>query len=341
MWHICGTIISLEDVPFVYSSWTGVQGRCNAKSQNRIQYDSEKDEFHDQRGVCTLDKDFHVAEHWAKIGIIGNILLTTVKAAAGIFGNSTAMVADAIHSASDILASAAVFVSLRIAKQPADKSHPYGHGKAEALCTFIVGMLLVLAGLQIFRSGFLSIRRGGIETPGIIALYAAILSITTKEIMYRLTMQVGKRINSPSTMANALDHRSDAFSSIATLIGISGARLGFPVLDPIAGMVVSLFILKMGIDIIKDGTRQIMDSSVSEDWVGDIHTIASSVRGVKDAHWIRTRQSGMHYLVDLDIIVDKDLALADAHAIADQVRDRIMSELDKIYEVRVHVDPDQ
>jgi cation diffusion facilitator family transporter len=295
----------------------------------------ESVQFSDPR----MNHDFTTAENWAVFGVVGNVVLTSIKAAAGIIGNSSAMVADAMHSASDILASAVVFISLKIAKKPADESHPFGHGKAEAIATSIVGSLLLIAGFQIFRSGFISIRSTTIATPGIIALYAAILSIITKEIMYRLTYRVGKQINSPSTIANAMDHRSDAFSSIATLIGISGARLGVRVLDPLAGMIVSLFILKMGIDIICDGARQIMDSSAGADKIEQIRKIVLSVEGVKDTHDIRIRQSGAYYLVDLDICVDKDILLCEAHEIGDIARRIIHEQLEKIHEVRVHIDP--
>jgi cation diffusion facilitator family transporter len=284
-------------------------------------------------------EDFKLAERTAIFGVIGNVILTLIKLMAGIVGNSSAMIADALHSASDIFASAVVFVSLKIAKKPADKEHPYGHGKAEAIATSIVGIMLFVAGLQIMYTGIKTIKGGSIEAPGIIALYAAIFSIVCKEAMYRVTYKVGKKINSPSTIANAMDHRSDAFSSVATFIGIGGAIIGFPILDPIAGIVVSLFILKMSIDILKDGIRQIMDSSIEDEKISSIRENVLSVDGVKDTHGIRVRQSGPNYIVDLDICVDKDIPLHEAHEIGDAVRSKIYKSVDKIYEVRVHVDP--
>lgn len=284
-------------------------------------------------------EDFKLAEKWAIYGVVGNIILTTLKALAGIVGHSGAMIADSIHSASDIFASAVVYISLKIAKKPADECHPYGHGKAEAISTAIVGIMLLAAGVTIMKTAFNTIREGSMEAPGIIALYAAILSIVIKEIMYRLTYKVGKKINSPSTIANAMDHRSDAFSSVATFIGIGGAIIGFPILDPIAGIVVSLFILKMSIDILKDGIRQIMDSSIEDEKISSIRENVLSVDGVKDTHGIRVRQSGPNYIVDLDICVDKDIPLHEAHEIGDAVRSKIYKSVDKIYEVRVHVDP--
>jgi len=284
-------------------------------------------------------EDFKLAEKWAIYGVVGNIILTTLKALAGIVGHSGAMIADSIHSASDIFASAVVYISLKIAKKPADECHPYGHGKAEAISTAIVGIMLLAAGVTIMKTAFNTIREGSMEAPGIIALYAAILSIVIKEIMYRLTYKVGKKINSPSTIANAMDHRSDAFSSIATFVGIGGAILGFPIMDPIAGGMVALFILKMGFDILKDAVNQIMDSAPRDEKISLIKETALSIPGVKDAHDIRVRQSGSHYLVDLDICVDKNMTLNKAHEIADVVRSNIYNVIDKIYEVKIHVDP--
>lgn len=286
-------------------------------------------------------EDFKTAEKWAVIGVLGNIILTVIKAIAGIVGGSSAMVADAIHSASDIIASAIVYVSLRIAKKPADDDHPFGHGKAESIAASIVGLMLVAAGIQIIRTAYTSIYSGSLAVPGIIALYASVISILVKELMYRSTYKVGKRINSPSTIANALDHRSDAFSSIATFIGIGGALLGYPIMDPIAGGIVALFILKMGYDIIKDAVNQIMDKSPGMEKIAKIKEAVLNTSGVESAHDIRVRQSGPFYLVDLDICVDKNVSLGEAHQIGDIARNNIYKAIDKIYEVRVHIDPKQ
>jgi len=284
-------------------------------------------------------EDFKTAEKWAVIGVVGNIILTILKVFAGVVGGSSAMVADAIHSASDIIASAVVYVSLKIAKKPADEEHPFGHGKAEAISASIVGLMLIAAGIQIIRTAYNSIFSDSLTSPGIIALYAAVLSIVIKEAMYRATYKVGKRINSPSTMANALDHRSDAFSSIATFIGIGGAILGYPRMDPIAGGIVALFILKMGYDIIVDAANQIMDKSPEKEKITLIKEAILNTPGVESTHDIRIRQSGPFYLVDLDICVDKNVSLDKAHEIGDIARSNVYKAIDKILEVRVHIDP--
>lgn len=285
------------------------------------------------------EEDFKTAEKWAIIGVVGNLILTSFKAFAGIVGGSSAMVADAMHSASDIIASAVVYVSLKIAKKPADAEHPYGHGKAEAISAAIVGLMLIAAGFVIIKTAYNTITSGSLEAPGIIALYAAVASIVIKEAMYRVTYKVGKRINSPSTIANALDHRSDAFSSIATFVGIGGAILGYPIMDPIAGGIVALFILKMGYDIVVDAVNQIMDKSPEKEKITLITEAVLKTPGVADAHDIRVRQSGPFYLVDLDICVDKSTSLDEAHEIGDVVRNNVHKALDKIFEVRVHIDP--
>lgn len=284
-------------------------------------------------------EDFRTAEKWAIIGIFGNLILTAIKAFAGIVGGSSAMVADAAHSASDIVASAVVFFSLKVAKKPADKEHPFGHGKAESIASSIVGFMLMAAGFVIIKGAYDTIITGSVHSPSNIALYAAILSIVVKEAMYRATYRVGKRINSPSTIANAMDHRSDAFSSIATFIGIGGAILGFPLMDPIAGGIVALFILKMGYDIILDSADQIMDRSADTEKVDTIIQAVLSTPGVESTHDVRVRQSGPFYLVDLDICVDKNKSLGQAHEICDSARVNVFNSFEKINEVRIHVDP--
>jgi cation diffusion facilitator family transporter len=285
------------------------------------------------------NEDFKTAEKWAIWGAVINVVLTAIKGIAGVVGGSSAMVADAMHSASDIVSSAVVYVSLKIAKKPADEDHPFGHGKAEAVSTSIVGLMLIAAGIEIILSAYHAISSGSLKAPGYIALYAAILSIVVKEALYRVTYNAGKRINSPSTMANALHHRSDAFSSIATLVGIGGAILGYPIMDPLAGAIVALFILKMGYDIIIEAVNQIMDKSPKKDKIALIKEAILNTPGVESTHDIRVRQSGPFYLVDLDICVDKNLSLDKAHEIGDITRNNVFQSVDKILEVRVHIDP--
>ncbi|OPL08328.1 MAG: hypothetical protein AVO33_11370 [delta proteobacterium ML8_F1] len=301
--------------------------------------DSNKKEKREMFDYSKHEADFKQAEFWAVFGVIGNILLTVVKGIAGVLGGSSAMVADAVHSASDVIASGVVFISLRIAKKPADEDHPYGHGKAEAISSSIVGLLLLAAGYQILMNAYHAIAGGSHGVPTAIALYAAILSIAAKEAMFRVTYRVGVKINSPSTVANAYDHRSDAFSSIATLIGIGGAMLGFSFMDPLAGGVVALFIMRMGYSIVIDASHQMMDKSVDEEIIKKITQITQGTEGVLSTHGIRVRQSGPFYLVDLDICVNRKLSIEEAHEICDEARSNIFQKMEKIADVRIHVDP--
>lgn len=287
------------------------------------------------------DQAFKTARYWAIVGFAGNLILSILKGWAGILANSSAMIADAVHSASDIFASLFVYISLRVAEKPADKEHPYGHGRAEVISTLIVGGMLFAAGIQVAITAINVITRGNIETPGDLAVYAAILSIVVKELMYRFTYKAGVKANSPSTIANAKDHRSDAFSSIAVLIGIAGAKLKFPVLDPVAGIIVAGFIFKMSFEIIMDAVKQIMDESPGENKIQEVETLSLGVDGVISTHDIRIRRTGSSYFVDLDIVIDHHLTLKKAHDIGDRVRERIFNQMDKISEVRVHIDPSE
>lgn len=283
--------------------------------------------------------NFKTGEKWAIIGVVGNLFLTLVKYIAGFVGNSSAMIADATHSASDIIASAVVFCSMKIAKKPRDKGHPYGHGGAEVIATMAVAIFLFLAGLSILFNSINVIKEGNVQAPGVIAFIAAIISIVTKEIMFRATYAVGKRINSPSLIANAWDHRSDVYSSIGTVIGIGGALLGFPILDPIAGAVVSLFILHMAWNIAKDGLDQIMSASCKPEVVDAISEHVREVDGVMDVQGIRAKQSGPYIMIDLRIYVQPDISITEAHDIAAAVRTNLFNTVEHTYDVLVHVEP--
>jgi len=289
--------------------------------------------------LISKDKDFQTARYWAVVGFAGNFILTVLKGWAGIVSNSGAMVADAVHSASDIFASLFVYISLIIAQKPADEDHPYGHGRAEVISTLVVGAMLAAAGVEIIRIAITAIRHGYLHAPGNPAVYAAILSIAVKELMYRFTYRAGVKTNSPSTIANAMDHRSDSFSSIAALIGIIGAKLKYPVLDPVAGIVVALFIFKMSYDIVMDAVRQIMDESPGEKKIREVESLALTVKGVKNVHGIRVRRSGAFFLVDMDIVVDPKISVEMAHDIGESVRETIRVHMDKVSQVRVHIDP--
>jgi cation diffusion facilitator family transporter len=291
------------------------------------------------QGVTSTDKDFQTARFWAVVGFAGNFGLAVIKGWAGIVSNSGAMIADAVHSASDIFASMFIYISLKIAQKPADKEHPYGHGRAEVVSTLVVVGMLVAAGVEIIRAAITTIRDGCLHAPGDLAVYAAIVSIVVNELMFQFMYRAGVKTNSPSTIANAMDNRSDAFSSIAALIGIIGAKLKYPVLDPVAGIVVALFIFKMSYSIAMDAVGQIMDESVGENKIQEVKRLALTVNGVKNVHGIRVRRSGAAFLVDMDIVVDPKITVEMAHDIGEAVREMIRVHMDRVSQVRVHIDP--
>ena len=291
-----------------------------------------------------LADNFKTGQRWAIIGVAGNLFLTVFKYVAGILGHSTAMVADATHSASDIIASGVVFASMKIAEKPRDERHPYGHGGAEIVSTMICAVVLFIAGLGILSTGCQTIyghfvHGEAIEAPGVIAFIAAVVSIATKEWMFRATYKVGKRINSPSLIANAWDHRSDVFSSIGTVIGIGGALLGFPVLDPVGGVVVSFFIMHMALDIAKDGLNQIMSASCDAEVLKKIEETSSAVEGVKAVQNIRAKQQGPYIMIDMIVMVDPALTITQGHDVAAAVKRALLASVEHTYDVVIHIEP--
>ncbi len=279
-------------------------------------------------------------------GLIVNIILTAFKFLAGIIGQSAAMVADAAHSLSDLASDVVVILCFRYIKNPIDETHNYGHGKIETLSTAIVGSMLLVVIFFIASSSveeLLRFFRGEvIPRPAPIALIAAILSITSKELLYRYTLKVGKEIESPLIIANAWHHRSDAFSSIGTMIGIGGAIfLGekWRILDPLAAIFVSVLILKVAIDILKDSISELIETSVDDKLKNEIFDTVSKVKGVKDYHKLRIRRIGNYYSMSLHILVDKSMTVKDAHDISYNVEEEIRKLLGPETIVTTHLEP--
>jgi cation diffusion facilitator family transporter len=282
----------------------------------------------------------------ARTGIIVNIFLVLVKAAAGIMAGSFAMMADALHSFADIVASAVVYVGIRVASKPADEDHPYGHGKAESIASKIVSILVIMAGLNI---GFLSARALfalSRPVPGPEALWAAALSIVVKEALFRHTYKVGCDSNCKALVANAYEHRSDALSSVAALLGIGGARLGlllgrpqFYYLDPLAGLLVSVFIVRMGWMLARDAARELMDSQADPALTGELESTILDVEGVMEVHSIRARAAGPYIIVDLEIGVDEEITVKAGHDVARNVKARLLAENEQIADILIHVNP--
>ena len=278
-------------------------------------------------------------ETCTKIGLWVNILLTVVKVAAGILGHSKAMLADSLNSALDVLATGIVLVGLKISKRPADDEHPYGHGNADTIASFLVALILLLTGLYIGYSATHVLIHKHIEKPGSIALYAAIFSIVVKEILFHYTIRVGRRENSQAIIANAWDHRSDVYSSAAALVGIFFARRGILILDPLAGLIITAMIFRIAFHLIHSSVDIIMDESPDATFIQEISEIISGVDGVLEAHDIRVHQRGPDRTADVKIEVDKDITVNDGHIIASEVKTTLLESNLRIADAMVHVDP--
>lgn len=280
------------------------------------------------------------------IGSIINFLLLLFKFFAGIVGNSAAMIADAVHSLSDFITDIIVLVFVRISAKPQDKGHDFGHGKYETLATAIIGILLLFVGFGILYSGtskiYDAICGKVLESPGVLALIAAITSIVLKEALYQYTVVYGKRYKSPSVIANAWHHRSDAFSSIGTAIGIGGAILlgsKWRVLDPIAAVIVSIFIIKVSLSLLKPCMGELLEKSLSEEIEKQILDATSSFAGVSEPHDLRTRQIGSTYAIDLHVLMDGNMSLTDSHHKATEIENKLKEMFGKNTYVSIHVEP--
>lgn len=273
------------------------------------------------------------------VTIIANVLLAIVKIFAGIFGRSSAVLADGFHTLSDVLTTFVAIIGLKISSKEADEDHPYGHEKYEPIFGKIISIFLVITGLFIGYNGIKILISGKLQTPTNIALVVAFISIILKEIMYRYTMKTAKKIKSFSLEADAWHHRSDALSSVGTFLGVLGARLGLGILDPIAGIIVSLLIIKVGIDLYLNSVKGLVDVSADVNIVRKIERITKSVEGVKTITDLKTRIFGSKIYVDVDITVDGCITVKEGHDIAQVVHDLIEDQIDGVKHCMVHVEP--
>lgn len=274
------------------------------------------------------------------------MLLLLFKFVAGIVGHSAAMVADAVHSLSDFVTDIIVLVFVHISGKPKDKSHDYGHAKYETLAMTIIGAALLVVAIGIVYSGLTQIilwaQGGNLAAPGMLALWAALLSIVLKEAVYYYSMAKARQLNSQAVEANAWHHRSDALSSIGTAIGIGGAIfLGqrWTVLDPIASIIVGMFILKVSVDLLRNGVGDLMEQSLPDTIENEILQLAASIPGVAEPHDLRTRRLGNHYAIELHILMDGDITLREAHNKADEVEAILRQHYGPDTHIAVHVEP--
>lgn len=274
--------------------------------------------------------------------IIGNAVLTVFKLFAGLFAHSSAMISDAVHSFSDVLSTIVVMVGVKLANQKSDKEHPYGHERFECVAAIILAVMLLITGLLIGWNGIQNVISGnydGLTIPGTLALVAAIVSIVTKEAMYWYTRAGAKKINSGALMADAWHHRSDALSSIGSFAGILGARLGFPVLDSVASVVICVFILKVAVDVFIDSIKKMTDQSCEDAVVEEIRAVILAQESVLGIDKIKTRLFGDRIYVDVEISGDGNSTLYEAHNVAQRVHDAIEKQFPKVKHCMVHMNP--
>lgn len=283
-----------------------------------------------------------VANRVSMITIAENILLSVLKLVAGIVAHSSAMISDAVHSASDVFSTIVVLIGIRLASKEADKEHPYGHERMECVAAIVLSMILFMTGLGIGMDALKTIVAGNyseMSVPGALALYAAVLSIVSKEAMYWYTRYHAKRIDSGALLADAWHHRSDALSSVGALVGIAGAMMGFPVMDALASLVIFVFIAKAAYDIFKDAMDKMVDHSCDEETEKQIRECVLTNEDVLGVDLLQTRIFGNKIYVDVEIQADASHTLAQAHDIAEAVHDEIEQNFPKIKHIMVHVNP--
>ena len=294
------------------------------------------------KGEKKMESSTWIAMHVSKVTMLLNAVLSVLKLLAGILARSGAMVSDAVHSMSDVFSTVIVMIGVRMSAKASDKEHPYGHERMECVAAIVLSGVLLATGLMIGYQGvthILAAQAGEIEIPGALALAAAVVSIVVKEGMYRYTRKAAKQIESDALMADAWHHRSDALSSIGALIGIGGARLGYPVLDPIASLVICLMIGKAAFDIFTDAVNKMVDQSVDEKTESAVRACALAYPGVLGVDSLMTRKFGSRIYVEMEISVDGKLLLTEAHQIAEGVHNRIEQDFPKVKHIMIHVNP--
>lgn len=289
-----------------------------------------------------MEQEKKTAMRVSAVTIAWNVILSIFKLIAGVVGHSGAMISDAVHSASDVFSTIIVILGINIASRQSDDDHQYGHDRLECVAAILLAVVLFATGIGIGIGGINKIIEGTAgkdEIPGMIALIAAVASIVVKEGMFWYTRSAAKKINSGALMADAWHHRSDALSSVGALIGIGGARLGFPVLDPIASVIICVFIVKAAYDIFKDAIDKMVDKSCDEETERAMREVILKQAGVQRVDMLHTRLFGARIYVDIEISADGEMTLREGHEIAQEVHDRIEEEFPLVKHCMVHVNP--
>ncbi len=293
-----------------------------------------------------MENEYRYGKKVTAVGTVVNIILSVIKLIIGFLSGSLALIADGFHSLSDLASDIVVFVGLSFAEKPDDSSHHFGHGKFETFAAFLVGAMLALAGIVIGKDSvqlLIRVYNGEqLHSPGVIALIAALTSILFKEVLFRYTKTAGEKIKSPSIIANAWHHRSDAFSSIGTSLGISGAIFiggKWAILDPLAGVIVGLILVKEAFSIMRENLAQLLDASIGSQSIEDIYTIIKSVEECGEPHNLRTRRVGKRVVISLHIRVDDNLTVKHAHDISSKIENKLKDKFGHDSIVMVHVEP--
>ncbi len=272
------------------------------------------------------------------VGVAVNVALAIAKLTVGVVAGSQALLADGFNSAGDVVATAVAAGAYRFAMEPADENHPYGHGNAESVAGLMIGVVLFATGVYIALSGSIALAAGSIEAPGALALPVAAATIVTKELLYRYTIRVGTQLNSPSLKAAARDHRADVLSATAVLGGVAGARMGLPWLDPVAAVVIGLYIAGMALEPVRENLGVLMDESDPEQ-AERIRLLAREVEEVREVSRVRVHPMGSYLVVDLEIFVDGSASLFAAHELAHEVEEHVKEREPHVVDVSVHVNP--
>ena len=276
------------------------------------------------------------------VGMAVNVILVVLKLSAGIFARSQALIADGVHSISDLVSDIIVIVGLRWGRQEEDEDHPFGHARIETVSSMLIGIILILVALGLAWNAIGSLYEHHKSTPGIAAIVAAAVSILLKEAMYWYTVKVGWRIKSPALIGNAWHHRSDALSSVAVLIGVAGAYLNpsWHLADSFAALIVTYFIAKMGVGLAWTAIKEIVDTAPDRKTLEEIRRTGYGIEGVRQVHDVRARYSGAQVLVEMHIVVDPELTVREGHAIARKVKRTLLSDIADVSQVIIHVDPE-
>lgn len=285
------------------------------------------------------DRRFRLADRAITIGFWFNAILMAIKLLAGYYGNSEAVFADGIESACDFVAIISTLIALKIGRKSFDGDHPYGHGKAECMAAIMIALVILAAGIGILYTAVMTFISGNYQHPQLVAVMAAAATIVVKEVLFRYTHRVARELESPAVEAVSKDHRKDALTSVATLIGVTGAYFGVAFLDPLAAALTAFFIFYIGWVTLKKAGHDLMDGSPPEDTLTKICDTACEVPGVDRVHEIRGRRSGQYLIIDLKLEMDPEMTVRRSHEIADQVKSRIFQRFPNMGDVMIHINP--